>query len=117
RPIAAQHLSLGAARLGHDQLPHQRLLERRLPDPRHPARVGGGVPDLQQGGDGEGVLSLRAPPASAGAPPALPRPRPRARPLAGASPRQAAGARGPAEVAAAAPPPTRTTPPPPLRAA
>src|SRR3989454_5903496 len=44
--------------------------------------------------------------AATGAPPALPRPRPRARPSAAASPRRAAGARGPAEVAAAAPPPT-----------
>src|SRR6266481_9489545 len=44
--------------------------------------------------------------AGTGAPPALPRPRPRARPSAAASPRRAAGARGPAEVAAAAPPPT-----------
>src|SRR5882724_5451478 len=111
RPLAAQHLSLGAAHLDDDQLAHRRPLrgERLLPDPRHPARVGGGVPDLQQGGDGKGVLSRRPRPASAGAPPALPRPRPRARPLAGASPGRAAGARGPAEVAPAAPPPTRTT--------
>src|SRR5881397_773736 len=43
--------------------------------------------------------------AGTGAPPALPRPRPRARPSAAASPRPAAGARGPAEVAPAATPP------------
>src|SRR6266446_3605832 len=43
--------------------------------------------------------------ARAGAPPALPRPRPRARPSLAASRRRAAGARGPAEVAAGVPPP------------
>src|SRR5207248_8118968 len=41
----------------------------------------------------------------AGVPPPRPRPRPRARPPGEASPRKAAGARGPAEVAAGPPPP------------